>query len=452
MNRRSYSVHLSPSNGKFANKFPGIAHIPYILDSRPTYHRSANAYLISRGLGHWGNGPDGRPRSGRIPSQKSMWSYASWLTNFLEWAEVRSIDLQTCDYGTHIAGRYQNEMIRGLWSSTGEGLSANTVNLRVSQACDFLNWMVHTGRRPGSFDVPYKTVRISIDSAAASAGPMTKQVLVREGKARKTSHTLYMPTDSQVEDWLDRVREKKGQTIWLMCYTVLLTAMRREEVVCLRRDTLPLDPNDWQIVNPTAPPNLQNVQITICFGTKGPQYGIQLGDKVGPTRDILIPLALAKLWHEYRNNERAFAFGKLMKGIKGRAERIARANAAAHLFLREDDGRKISGEMLGKAWGSVLSPFGEIQASKTRQQWSPHSGRHWWACSTLWRELKKHDNVSKVTNETALALLENSALSIIRLRIQPQLGHSSKETTMQYLRWIMNMLSSPVHLYEDEAY
>lgn len=449
MYRRSYSVNLSPSNGKFANKFPGIAHIPYILDSRPTYHRLGNAYLINRGLGHWPNGLDCTPRNGRIPSQKSMWSYACWLANFLEWAEVRGIDLQTCDYGTHIAGQYQTEMLKGLWSSSGNGLSASTVNLRVSQACDFLSWMVHTRRRAESFPVPYKTVKIHFDYALAYDRPRTKDVFVREGKAQKKAHTLHMPTVTQVEDWLERVREKKGQTIWLMCYTVLLTAMRREEIVCLRLDTLPLDPNDWKIVNSSEPANLQNIQVTICFGTKGRQYGLHKGDKVGPTRDILIPLSLAKLWHEYRNNERAFAFGKLMKDVKGRTERIELANGAVHLFLREEDGKKFSGEMLGKAWGSVEPPFGKVQIANARQQWSPHSGRHWWACSTLWRELKKYDNVSKETNETVLALLENSALSIIRLRIQPQLGHASKETTMQYIRWILNMLSSPVLLYED---
>lgn len=451
MNRRSYSVHRSPKEGLFAQKYPGIADIPYILDSRPNYHRYANAYLIDRGLGLWGNGLDGRPRNGRIPSQKSMWSYASWLANFLEWAEVRGIDLQTCTYKIHVAGQYQDQMIKGQWSRTGDGLSAGTVNLRVSQACDFLNWLVYTGRRLESFDVPYKKVKIYIDSAVASTRPMTKEVQVREGKARNKSHTLHMPTNSQVEDWLERIRDRKGKSTWLMCYTVLLTAMRREEVVCLRLDTLPLDPKDWEIVNPYAPLKLQNVRISIRFGTKGAEYGLDHGDKVGPSRDILIPLALAKHWHEYRDNERAYAFGKLMKNAIGRAERAARANAAVHLFLRDEDGKKFSGEMLCKAWGSVVSPFGVAQKAKEKQQWSPHSGRHWWACSTLWRELKKHDNVSKVTNETALALLENSALSIIRLLIQPQLGHTSKETTMQYLRWVLNMLGSPVLLYDDEA-
>lgn len=72
MNVRSYSVHFSQKNGKFAKKYPALAHLPYILDSRPGYHRAANAYLIDRGLGHWGPGSDGESFTGGIPTQKTM--------------------------------------------------------------------------------------------------------------------------------------------------------------------------------------------------------------------------------------------------------------------------------------------------------------------------------------------------------------------------------------------
>lgn len=450
MDGRSYSVHFSPKGGKFAKKYPALAHLPYILDSRPGYHRAGNAYLIDRGLGRWRPGFQGEPFSGKIPTQKSMRSYAAWLANFLEWADVRTIDLQTCDYAIHVAGRYQTEMLKGLWSSTGEGLSPGTVNVRVQQACDFLNWMMHTGRRKAAFRVPFTTVRLNIGSATSSVGHLAKEVHVRQGKVRKKEHALVMPADVQVSQWLERIREKKGQTIWLMCYTVLLTAMRREEIVCLRTDTLPQDPVQWKVVNPLAPEQHRNVSITIKYGTKGPQYGEDHDDKVGPSRDILIPLTLAKLWHDYRDRERAYAFGKWMRSIKGQSARDARAKRAVHLFLRDSDGVRFTGEMLGKAWGGVESPFGTGGPQERLQQWSPHSGRHWWACSTLWRELKKHDNIPKPTNETVVALMENTALSIIRLQIQPQLGHSSKETTMLYLRWVTNMISVPLSLYDEE--
>ncbi len=43
-------------------------------------------------------------------------------------------------------------------------------------------------------------------------------------------------------------------------------------------------------------------------------------------------------------------------------------------------------------------------------------------------------------------------MSVIRLQIQPQLGHAHDSTTMIYLRWVMDMLGVPVSLStEDES-
>jgi hypothetical protein len=45
---------------------------------------------------------------------------------------------------------------------------------------------------------------------------------------------------------------------------------------------------------------------------------------------------------------------------------------------------------------------------------------------------------------------EKNVLSIIKTRIQPQLGHLSEETTMLYLRWAMNQLGTPLVLDETD--
>ena len=437
---RSYSVNIPPSNGKFVQKYPALAQVPFILDWRPAYHRTANAYLIDRALGLWSPDPLTDASPGKVLSPKTVLSYAQWLANFLEWAEIRSVDLLKCTYSLHLAGQYQTEMLQGLWSEDGKSLASGTVNLRVQQACDFINWMIRTGLRTAAFEVPYTTARIKIGSANSSIGHLRREVLVREGKARKETHVLQMPTDVQVRNWLTRVDKRYGTTVDLMCQTVLLTAMRREEVVCLRKDTLPLDPSDWIIANPTAPEDEQEVRIAIRYGTKGPDYGRNHGDKIGPSREILIPLSLARKWHDYRQKERSFAFAKWMRGYKGESARRSRAGDSVHLFLRDSDGASFKGFELYDAWTGVELPL---------KGWSPHKGRHWWACSILWRELKKYENIGQLSNETAAALIENSALSIIRLQIQPQLGHASAETTMIYLRWIMDMLSRPLSLDED---
>ena len=96
---------------------------------------------------------------------------------------------------------------------------------------------------------------------------------------------------------------------------------------------------------------------------------------------------------------------------------------------------RFKGPELYRAWAGVELPI---------EGWSPRQGRHWWACSVLWRELKKHQNTVHLSNETAAALLESTALSIIRLQIQPQLGHAQDTTTMVYLRWVIDMIGVPV--------
>lgn len=437
---RSYSVNFTP-DGEFASRYPALAHLPFILDSRPGYHRLGNAYLIERGLGLWGPESRSQGPTGRTPTAKSMHSYAQWLANFLEWADRRGMDLKTCEYATHIRDRYQKEMLEGLWSRDGCSLAPSTVNLRVQQACDFLTWMADTGRRT-AFDIPYNMARLKVGSATSSIGHLEFDVQVRKGKLRRSQRVLRMPSDDHVKQWLARVYEKHGPTCGLMCETVLLTAMRREEVVCLRIDTLPENPRDWHIANPLAPPAEQQVRITIRYGTKGPTYGLDHGDKIGRERNILIPLSLAHSWHNYRANARNQAFATRMKGVKG-AARLARAQSAVHLFLRSSDGMRFKGPELYRAWAGVELPI---------EGWSPRQGRHWWACSVLWRELKKHQNTVHLSNETAAALLESTALSIIRLQIQPQLGHAQDTTTMVYLRWVIDMIGVPVSLEDaDEA-
>lgn len=434
--QRSYSV-VYTGDGEFAKRYPALADFPFILDSRPGYHRLGNHYLIHRGLGLWA--PTWRG-VGRIPTPASLDNFADWLVNFLEWADLRGVDVRTCNYTTHIWGRYQKEMLDGLWSRNGERLSAATVNARVLQACDYLQWLVHRGER-GAFEVPYTETTVTFGSAFSSVGHRSKKVRVRQGKVRVTAKALHMPTKAEVNKWLQSIRDRSGDTIALMCRTVLRTAMRRAEVVGLRRDALPKRREDWHISNPLAPPKEQLVHIKLRFGTKGPSYGKDHGDKIGPDRDILIPLDLALEWHDYRRTTRNRAFATRMKGITG-ATRADHANAAVHLFLSEKDGMRFTGPDLYNAWTGVEFPV---------PGWSPHKGRHWWACAVLWRTFKdKRKDLVSLSNETASALIQSMTLSVIQLEIRPQLGHADDTTTMLYLRWVINMLALPVSLADED--
>lgn len=441
--QRSYSVALPKKGGKFAAKYPALAHLPFILDSKPRCHRLANTYLVDRGLGLWSpRATPGQPIP-LIPTEQSMLNYAQWLANFLEWADRRGIDLVTCSYVGHVQGRYQNEMLKGLWSQRGAPCKPSTVNLRVTQACEFLSWMVARGHR-GEFNVPYESVRIHQGSATSSAGHLSKEVLARKGKVRVEPATLRLPNDLQVREWLERTRVAKGETAELMCETILLTAIRREELVSLRTDTLPENPSDWEVVNPLQPESQQQVRITIRFGTKGKSYGKDHGDKIGPPRSIHIPLLLANKWHQYRRKLRNRAFAQRVKGLKSKEQRLAASESDVHLFLREDNGQRYTGKRVYDDWVASEQPVPD---------WSPHSGRHWWACSVLWRGIQRHEYLHKLGggHEVAAALLESTAMSIIRLEIQPQLGHADSSTTLRYLRWVMSMVSAPLSLEGDAA-
>jgi integrase len=439
---RSYSVNFPRTDGQFAQKYPALAHIPFIMDSQPAYHRDANSYLIDRGLGRWN--PEQRNVSGnKIPATKSMKTYAAWLANFLEWADRRNVDLYTCDYATHVNTMYQGEMIGGYWSHRGNELSPNTVNARVSQACDFLNWMVHTGRRTKPFPIPTSTFSQRIGSATSAVGHRGRVVETRKGKVKRKTRHLQMPTRAQTLTWLVDVYSKNEKALGLMGETILKSAMRREEVVCLRVDTLPEDRDQWDVANRHETPANQQVRISIKYGTKGTEHGVDHGDKVGPERTILIPLTLAEAWHDYRSKERVAAFGQWVKEFRGAAW-APRADECVHLFLR-GDGVRYSGKNLYDGWHKAASPL------YSGARWSPHDGRHWWACMVLWEELKKYETITELSSETKAALVNDAALSIIRLQIQPQLGHADIQTSMIYVNWVIGMLALPVKLNSEEV-
>jgi len=248
--------------------------------------------------------------------------------------------------------------------------------------------------------------------------------------------------DEQVKQWLVELR-KSDETGALMCETVLLTGLRREVVVCLRKDLLPESQSDWKVVNPLAPPAQQQLSLTIRFGVKGQDSGYdEHGDKIGSEHTILVPVTLAKRWHEYLRTTRNIAFAKRLEGVRGVKARQKCAEGAVHLFLRAKDGKRFTGKQLYDIWTSVKGPF---------DGWSPHKGRNWWACSVLWRELQHLRTRIRVDNESDAQFLKSSALDIIRLQIAPQLGHVSYSTTMTYLEWVFNMLSTPVSLEDIES-
>ena len=426
----------------------GFGHLvdhPFIMDSGPGYARLPNRFLLDRALGVWPPHDHWQGRSPVIPSRVSMKDYADWLCNALEWAEARSVNLMSCDYVTVLIRRYQKEMINGVWSAENRQLSASTVNARVQVALDFGIWARDKGLRD-SFAVPTTTRRIVVGSHKNSRSHEAKEVKSRLGKVKVNKRSLSFPKHEEIKDWRQRVKEYpgSGETDVLIVDLILNTAIRREEAACWRVDTLPLDPTDWKILNPSQPEEYQNVSVMLRYGTKGQQLGIdEFGDKIGPEGDIHVPLWLAKLLHKYRETERVTALMKKVKTGRTVAEQKRIMRQSVHLFLQPQTGERYNGELIYTVWSRrVRGPL----------HWSPHLGRDWWVCTHLEERMEQHAAlirevlaIPNVTPEHPLVLqLRDTAQTVVQMEIQPQLRHRSSQTTEIYLEWLFNKLRVPL--------
>jgi len=431
-----YSVKLSGAESAFSKKYPALAHIPFILDSNQKYHRLANRFLIERGLATWHPKSRLARLAWRIPSPASLKNYADWLANFLDWSETRAVSLITCTYAADIKGRYQNEMSIGSWARNGTKLAASTINSRVDQACDFLVWMYDHGLRENP-EIPYVEITVARPSSTNTFGRRPMQLVVRQGRLKSKTKAIYMPDDASLSRWLEGVYSKFGHTYGLICESILLTAMRREEILSLDENCLGKDPSKWKVVNPTRPLEDQQIRISIFRGVKGQWEGFtEDGSKIGPPRDILVPLALALAWHKYRREDRMKAFANWMRKAPS-GQRQSHAKKAGSLFLDEKNGGKISGPSLYYRWKSVPPPV---------HGWSIHDGRKWWACAKLWRAVSNTGFLDEKITSPNFSALTNFAHNTIRLEIVPQLGHIDENTVDAYLTWLTDMVSSPLRI------
>lgn len=272
--------------------FGRVAHLPFIMDSRPGYHRIANQFLIDLGLGEWSVGSRGVEQASTMqPTKATMHNYAHWLVNYLEYCHARCKDPIKADYKIDLIQSYQGEMSAGSWSRDNTGLAAKTVNLRVEVACMFIQWAVDKGLRE-PFHIPKVRRSFTIDSRNSSGAKSTINVEARRGKVRESKRRLGFPDVKEIGAWLTRVRGKCAVE-GLIAELILETALRRAEAAAWRVDTLPLDPDEWNVVNQDRPLEHQAVCVKLRYETKGHDYGMDNGDKIGPEGDILLPMPMA---------------------------------------------------------------------------------------------------------------------------------------------------------------
>lgn len=445
MTSYSYRVVFGEMNILADAGYAKVAHLPCLFDGRPGYNRLGSQYLIERGLGFWDPVHRGKKDAQLPPASISMKNYAHWLANFLEWCHIRTIDPMKMEYVSDLIGRYQKEMVQGIWSRDNEGLAEKTINSYVNNAIEFLNWATDKKMR-APLAIPKMTSSILRESSTSSVSHLQVQVEVRKGKLRESKRRLGFPEDRIIAAWLKEIYEKEfiGPTAGLICETILETAMRETEAACLRVDTLPRNRANWKIANPTAAVENQAVLVEIRYGTKGHEYGFSHGDKIGPVGIIRISMPLALKLHHYCEVVRPKALSvAILQGRTANEQRKIR-DGLVQLFLNPRTGRRYTGGNIYDIWRSVDRPKG----------WCPHLARDFWACSLLWRRIEdqrkllEHALKTKV-DESILAALKSNALSVIQLEIQPQLRHRSKETSMIYLQWLADRLGVNLNLHQN---
>lgn len=418
---------------------------PFIYDGQLRYHRLANQFLIDRALGYWDPANRGKKPCLERPTDSSTETYADQLANVLDWCDVRGVDPMKIEYGPDLLERYQAEMVSGAWSKSGLGLSESTINGRIDTAIAYLCWCADRGfRAPLEIQTTTKTRRIPRPTSASSH--KTEEVEQRLGKMRIPKRRIRIPRREDVTSWLSSVYGKPdvGPTEGLLCELILESAIRLQEAACWRLDTLPIDPNDWEIANEDAPDEERRVLVEIRFGCKGKQYGRVNDDKIGPRETILVPLPIARRIHSYRQTVRSRTLQIAIREGKSIAQQKAIRANAVHLFLNPETGQRYTGDQIYEIWRSVPRPRG----------WSPHRARDFWACSLLlerMRERAKLISTSATRGMEALDAMRASLTDVIELEIKPQLRHASADTTMTYLQWATDQLSFMLDLNEDYA-
>jgi integrase len=425
--------------------FGRVAHLPFIFDHRPGYHRLANEFLIDVGLGEWSSATRGIEQASTMPPTKTtMHNYAHWLANYLEYCHLRGKEPLKADYKVDLIQGYQGEMTTGSWSRDNVGLMAKTVNARVDVACMFLTWAVDKGLRE-PFHIPKARKTITVDIARSSGTQSTKTVDARRGKVRESKHRLKFPNEMLIGRWLKLVYEK-CYVEGLIAELIIETAVRRAEAAAWRVDTLPINRTEWHVVNPEKPFEHQAVRVLLRYETKGHKYGEDHGDKIGPEGDILLPMPMALKLHEYSQKIRPKALTIALRKTKNARDAEALRNSAVHLFLNPNTGIRYTGQKIYDFWTSdtVQCPSG----------WSPHLGRNFWACSALWKHLTQQQTLvdQAIKNKATPSVLKILALDIegfIELTIQRQLRHVSRETSMIYLQWVSDRLGVNMNFHEN---
>jgi integrase len=397
--------------------YGAIAKVPVLFGASGQYLRIENRYLRERAMLEWY--PEKMLGSSRqsssYPRFKTLLQIANELLNFHKFLELSNVHWEDAEFDPTITS-YRSMQNDGKWSKNGRPLAGSTTNGRVAVAADFLEWAAERGLRK-----PIAVPRIKVQAPSHyTSFPKSKRVTGTPASAivggvREQPANLHLPTPAEIQLWLQSISARWGYTKFLAAKTCLEVALRRLELTSLTTEFAPRNPTDWDT-------NGDFMMLEIVNGTKG-----------GKSRLVTVPVSLVVELHKYREGRRLKALAKLIR-------RDASAERPDALFLSEHDGSPLSYYSLYECWTKEVDlPF---------RGWSPHLGRHAWACYTLLDHIGLCSRQYNLDEKSLPAPWVDSIFkSGITMIIQPQLGHQSARTTEGYLQWVNAHLIMP-RIYE----
>lgn len=386
--------------------FASVAHVPVIFDSRQRYCREYNRYLRERAELDW------RPSGGfhDHPRPRTLKTIADNLSNWIRWCESRDVAWQTTTYDEVLI--YQNEQKSGDWSSSGKPLAPNTCNGRADDVTHFLTWAAERGLR-GTFKVKRAVQHKLI------AGRM-RAVSVRPGRLKEAYSgskvdAFALPKAVEIRHWLQAVRNQRGYAKYLACRFIIEAGPRLGEV-----ETFPLI--GW--------PSSEDIEAAAFRTDAFVPMQLNRGTKGGRPRTIRVPIELARMiraWIEGPRNKYVFALHK--RTGERRTDK---------LFV--SDAGKYAGIPLSRQ--TIYDCFAEVEPRP--KVWSPHKGRHAFACFFILYALEAEARAMKTTVAgMGVNWVHNRGAEWLKM-LQRQFGHVDETTTQIYLTW----LSSAVGLAE----
>lgn len=171
------------------------------------------------------------------------------------------------------------------------------------------------------------------------------------------------------------------------------------------------------------------VSLGICFGTKG---GRRPNDpeRRGKGRILRVRPSVIEGLDRYIKKIRPFA-------VRRFRERWPNRPLPSQLFLSEVSGEPITTAALYKAWHQCQTlPF---------EGWSPHLGRHTWACLMLLSHVERERQLlAKIATAGAAptSWAMQLAVDYINVVLRPAMGHISERTTEGYLGWLDASIST----------